>query len=417
MSSASRSIYHVFISGHILDAVHPDYFRHTIPASAKYIPPASIYTLMTFEPHSQRHVVRRPPPPAQQARHRRCGDTRGVTPIYVSLQHSSSKLAEIQLQLCTPALTAVVPEEQTPPNVSKSGTRLVRGNGVTATLQAKYRAITSPRFVTSFRLERGLGTTDTRSPRFTTPTPNPQTLNVTKACRVQDFIPHEDRDVVVRGWCAGEDSAIARLDEVRTRMADCTGILDTEVDELTQDLNGCIIPWVRSRLIPHLILIIFLPLLLSPSHLTPPPAPMSVGIHIRWGDTAPPPGTDISTHDFYGSMNFPDIARILTDLRAFSSNPLEITIAMEEAGPRAEEYTLLYSPQTQALDDLRVLSRSDVLLLGESSYGVLTHLLAPPGLTIVKGGGLGKVQEYQWIWEACGLFRRLQGGRHRVASS
>ncbi|KAK7051837.1 hypothetical protein R3P38DRAFT_2762310 [Favolaschia claudopus] len=151
-----------------------------------------------------------------------------------------------------------------------------------------------------------------------------QTLNVTKACRVQDFIPHEDRDAVVRGWCAGEDSAIARLDDVKTRMADCTGILDTEVDE------------------------------------------------VRWGDTAPLRGTDISTHDFYGSMNFPDIARILADLRAFSSNPLEITIAMEEADRaviallnlEAGEYTLLDSPQTQALDDLRVLSRSDVFVIG-----------------------------------------------------
>ncbi|KAK7051858.1 hypothetical protein R3P38DRAFT_2502876, partial [Favolaschia claudopus] len=185
--------------------------------------------------------------------------------------------------------------------------------------------------------------------------------------------------------------------------------IQSGVSQLMQDLNGCIMPWVRSRLIPP-------PSSSSPSAAHPlpyssdPSRRLSVGIHIRWGDTAPPPGTDISTHDFYGSMNFPDIARVLTDLRAFSSNPLEITIAMEEADRaviallnlEAEEYTLLDSPQTQALDDLRVLSRSDVLLLGESSYGVLTHLLAPPGLTIVKGGGLGK-------------FRNTSGfGRHVV---
>ncbi|KAK7051840.1 hypothetical protein R3P38DRAFT_3593893 [Favolaschia claudopus] len=333
----------------------------------------------------------------------------GFLSFAVRTEHVQSKLAEIQLQLCTPALTAVVPEEQTPRMYLRVGP--LGGEGMGSVLQHFKQSI-----VLSQVLDSSLhfGWNEVWDHRYSqseiyNANAESQTLNVTKACRVQDFIPHEDRDVVVRGWCAGEDSAIARLDEVRTRMADCTGILDTEVDELTQDLNGCIIPWVRSRLIP--------PPSSSSSFSPPslsfssnPSRPMSVGIHIRWGDTAPPPGTDISTHDFYGSMNFPDIARILTDLRAFSSNPLEITIAMEEADRaviallnlEAEEYTLLYSPQTQALDDLRVLSRSDVLLLGESSYGVLTHLLAPPGLTIVKGGGLGK-------------FRNTSGfGRHVV---
>ncbi|KAK7051831.1 hypothetical protein R3P38DRAFT_3593879 [Favolaschia claudopus] len=272
----------------------------------------------------------------------------------------SRKLAEIQLQLCTPALTAVVPEEQTPRMYLRVGP--LGGEGMGSVLQHFKQSI-----VLSQVLDSSLhfGWNEVWDHRYSqseiyNANAESQTLNVTKACRVQDFIPHEDRDVVVRGWCAGEDSAIARLDEVRTRMADCTGILDTEVDEMGRHRASA--------------------------------------------------GTDISTHDFYGSMNFPDIARILTDLRAFSSNPLEITIAMEEADRaviallnlEAEEYTLLYSPQTQALDDLRVLSRSDVLLLGESSYGVLTHLLAPPGLTIVKGGGLGK-------------FRNTSGfGRHVV---
>ncbi|KAK7051825.1 hypothetical protein R3P38DRAFT_2857453 [Favolaschia claudopus] len=286
--------------------------------------------------------------------------------------HVQSKLAEIQLQLCTPALTAVVPEEQTPRMYLRAGP--LGGEGMGSSIRHfifGWNEVWDHRYSQSEIYNANAELTNAES----------QTLNVTKACRVQDFIPYEDRDVVVRGWCAGEDSAIARLDDVKTRMADCTGILDTEVDELTQDLNGCIMPWVRSRLIPPPSSSSFsppsLPLLIRP---LPPHFPSA-----STSDGATPrlrPGTDISTHDFYGSMNFPDIARILADLRAFSSNLLEITIAMR----KPTEYTLLDSPQTQALDDLRVLSRSDVLLLGESSYGVLTHLLAPPGLTIVKGG-------------------------------
>ncbi|KAK7051814.1 hypothetical protein R3P38DRAFT_2857442, partial [Favolaschia claudopus] len=300
--------------------------------------------------------------------------------------HVQSKLAEIQLQLCTPALTAVVPEEQTPRMYLRAGP--LGGEGMGSVLQHFKQSI-----VLSQVWDHRYSQSEIYNANAELTNAESQTLNVTKACRVQDFIPYEDRDVVVRGWCAGEDSAIARLDDVKTRMADCTGILDTEVDETSTDVL-CPGSARASSHHPHHHLS---PLLLCPPHPTPP-AHFPSASHIRWGDTAPPPGTDISTHDFYGSMNFPDIARILADLRAFSSNLLEITIAMEEADRaviallnlEAEEYTLLDSPQTQALDDLRVLSRSDVLLLGESSYGVLTHLLAPPGLTIVKGGGLGK---------------------------
>ncbi|KAK7051829.1 hypothetical protein R3P38DRAFT_3593873 [Favolaschia claudopus] len=296
----------------------------------------------------------------------------GFLSFAVRTEHVQSKLAEIQLQLCTPALTVVEPEEQTPRMYLRVGP--LGGEGMGSVLQHFKQSI-----VLSQVLDSSLhfGWNEVWDHRYSqseiyNANAESQTLNVTKACRVQDFIPHEDRDAVVRGWCAGEDSAIARLDDVKTRMADCTGILDTEVDELTQDLNGCIMPWVRSRLIPPRSSSPFAPPSLPYS--SNPSRPMSVGIHIRWGDTAPLRGTDISTHDFYGSMNFPDIARILADLRASPPTHLKSPSRWRK-------------PTTQALDDLRVLSRSDVLLLGESSYGVLTHLLAPPGLTIVKGGG------------------------------
>ncbi|KAK7051818.1 hypothetical protein R3P38DRAFT_3593864 [Favolaschia claudopus] len=329
MSSASRSIYHVFVFGQILDAVHPDYLRpHTIPASAKYIPPASIYTLMTFEPHSQRHVVRRPPHRSRQDIV--AAETQEALRLSMRLRDTSVKARGDTASAVYAGADGRRARRTNTPNVSASGTARWRGNGVgTATLQAKHCAITSPRFVTSFRLERGLGPPILAIRDFTMPTPNHKRSTSPKhaACKTSSLM--KTATLSLEGWCAGEDSAIARLDDVKTRMADCTGILDTEVDELTQDLNGCIMPWVRSRLIPPRSSSPFAPPSLPYS--SNPSRPMSVGIHIRWGDTAPLRGTDISTHDFYGSMNFPDIARILADLRAFSSNPLEITIAMEEA--------------------------------------------------------------------------------------
>ncbi|KAK7051861.1 hypothetical protein R3P38DRAFT_2857494 [Favolaschia claudopus] len=321
----------------------------------------------------------------------------GFLSFAVRTEHVQSKLAEIQLQLCTPGLTAIVPEEQTPRMYLRVGP--LGGEGMGSVLQHFKQSIVLSQVLDSslrFGWNEVWDHRYSQSEIYNTNAGSVM-LDPAKACRIQDFIPHEDRDGLVRSWCAGDDSTIERLDAIKARMADCTSILDTEVDELTQDLNGCIMPWVRSRLIP--------PPSSSSSFSLPslpyssnPSRRMSVGIHIRWGDTAPPPGTDIFTHDFYGSMNFPDIARVLTDLRAFSSNPLEITIAMEEADRaviallnlEAEEYTLLDSPQTQALDDLRVLSRSDVLLLGESSYGVLTHLLAPPGGKFRNTSGFGR---------------------------
>ncbi|KAK7023292.1 hypothetical protein R3P38DRAFT_2958815 [Favolaschia claudopus] len=225
---------------------------------------------------------------------------------------------------------------------------------------------------------------------------NTNALDLIKACRIQDYITHDDRDTLTRGWCNGEGWAVERLERVRERMSDCTGILDLETgeDELVQDLNGCIISWVRSRLIPRLA---FSPLPYSP--FSPPFArPISVGVHIRWGDMAAPPGTPILTHNFYGSFNFPEITRVLADLRAYAGpTGIALTIAMEDTNRRVlallneTEYTLLNSPHAKALDDLIALSQNDVLLLGESSFGSLVHLIAPRGLTLVKGDGrLGK---------------------------
>ena len=146
--------------------------------------------------------------------------------------------------------------------------------------------------------------------------------------------------------------------------------------------------WVRERLAPAP--------LHTPAPLTAPPTrPITVGVHIRWGDTAAAPDVDLSTHEFYGSWSLPPLVRVLADLRAFAApHGIALTIAMENADPAVlgflneTGYTLLDSGPAEALADLRALCQNDVLLLGESSYGVLAHLIAPPGLTIVQGGGL-----------------------------
>ncbi|KAJ7054164.1 hypothetical protein C8F01DRAFT_1374619 [Mycena amicta] len=219
-------------------------------------------------------------------------------------------------------------------------------------------------------------------------------VDVMKACRMQDYLPHGEREPLVRSLCKGEDWAAGKMGDIRRRMADCTSILDLETDELIQDMNGCIMPWVRERMTPY---IDALPPALTTG--SAPTRPINVGIHIRWGDTAVlDKAFDPATHNFYGSMSLPHISRVLSDLRArYSQHGIHITIAMERAdsrvidwlGEEAGSYTLLDT--TDVFLDLQKLSANDVLLLGESSYGVLAHLIAPgTGVSFVEGGGFGK---------------------------
>jgi len=222
-------------------------------------------------------------------------------------------------------------------------------------------------------------------------------IDASKMCRMQEYIPHGEREPLVRGLCNGEEWAADKMAGIRRRMEGCTSVLDLENDELIQDMNGCITPWVRERLTPTIPL---------PPRLTfPPTRPITVGVHIRWGDTAILPTNDTFdpvTHNFYGSMSLPHIALVLADLRSqYAEHGIALTIAMERADVRVLEwleeeaavdvgsYTLLDS--TDVVGDLQMLSGNDVLLLGESSYGVLAHLIAPgPGLTLVEGGAFHK---------------------------
>ncbi|KAJ7184808.1 hypothetical protein C8R46DRAFT_1186113 [Mycena filopes] len=213
-------------------------------------------------------------------------------------------------------------------------------------------------------------------------------LDATKACRIQAYVSQGERGGLVKGLCEGEAWALERMDEVRRDMAACTSVVDTDESETTNDMNGCVMGWVRERLAPA-------PIREPPT--APLTRPLTVGVHIRWGDTASAPSEDLATHEFYGSWALPNIVRVLADLRAYAHpHGIALSIAMQNAdaavlgflGEPADTYTLLDSDD--AIADLRALSQNDVLLLGESSYGVMAHLIAPPGLTLVEGGAFHK---------------------------
>ncbi|KAJ7864030.1 hypothetical protein B0H13DRAFT_2069863 [Mycena leptocephala] len=208
------------------------------------------------------------------------------------------------------------------------------------------------------------------------------TVNAYKSCRIANYIAQREREGLVRGVCAGDPKAIAQMRRIKARMASCTSIVDLDVSETTNDLNGCIMGWVRERLTPDMP-----PL---PPLAFPPDRPISVGVHIRWGDTAAHVNR---TGPFYGSWELSALQRVLGDLyEAAGPHGVVLRVAMEHADADVlaqlglgmtsnATYTLLDSGD--AFADLRELSYNDVLLLGESSYGVLAHLIAPPGLTIV----------------------------------
>ncbi|KAF8180795.1 hypothetical protein K438DRAFT_1841840 [Mycena galopus ATCC 62051] len=209
------------------------------------------------------------------------------------------------------------------------------------------------------------------------------TMDARKTCRISDQLPSADRENLVRGLCSGEEWAGTEMERIRIAMQDCTSIVDTEYSEHTQDLNGCIMGWVRDRLAPDSH---FLPSTLS----FPPNRPVTVGVHVRWGDTR----SDFKEwggNRLYGSMALPNVVRILKDIREqLGQHGVKVTVAMQLQDPDVLsilnetelDYTVIDTGDT--MDDLYILSNNDILLVGESSYGVLAHLIAPPGLTIVE---------------------------------
>ncbi|KAJ7703725.1 hypothetical protein B0H17DRAFT_68165 [Mycena rosella] len=171
------------------------------------------------------------------------------------------------------------------------------------------------------------------------------------------------------------------MEVIRAEMADCTSIVDLDEEKSIEDLTGCVQEWVRERL-AHAT-----PPERSPLTF-PPSRPVTVGVHVRWGDTA-----GVFSHGgFRGSMGISNIQRVLRDIRAeMGQHGVDLTVAMENADSdvlaQLNEPTYTFLDSGDALADLQALSNNDFLLLGESSYGVLAHLIAPPGLSIVELSG------------------------------
>lgn len=133
----------------------------------------------------------------------------------------------------------------------------------------------------------------------------------------------------------------------------------------------------------------------------PPTRPITVGVHVRWGDMA---ASLDRTGAFYGSMDIPNIVRILRDIRArwgvAGGVGVQVKIAMQNAtnagagvlsqlrvgDTDAGTWTTLEVVDSgDAIADLYALSNNDILLVGGSSYALTAHLLAPPGGLTIAG--------------------------------
>lgn len=230
---------------------------------------------------------------------------------------------------------------------------------------------------------------------------NNVSLPLGKSCVLSHYLPVDQRVDLVHSVCAGEKPAQAT--ELRQRLAPCHIIIDDVPDELyqvrnlplgcggwlsrvclesapanlgvrvPQDVSGCIRPFVRDRLDG------------IDQRRLGTARKLSVGVHIRWGDAAHEPGAT----RFRGSMDLDHINTIIHDARERFA-PLDIRVIMENHDDSVldkltfGDYTLVDSGDSMA--DLKMLADNDLLLLGSSSYGVLSHLLAPKGLSIVEGG-------------------------------
>ncbi|CAK5265519.1 unnamed protein product [Mycena citricolor] len=225
--------------------------------------------------------------------------------------------------------------------------------------------------------------------------PQKYAFDARNSCRIRDFIPDSERDRFTRGVCDHQPWALDRARKLQHSMSRCTSVVDFNEAEITQDLNGCIMDWVKDRFHPA-SKFPYDPL--PPFH--PPKRPIRVGIHIRWGDTAKQEDLTPSAlleHKFYGSFSLRKMLSTLRDIRKLAGKSgIKLTVAMENADKRVldlleeKDYVLLDSRAEDDLDDMRKLSENDILLLGESSWGVLVHLIAPPGLTLVDGGAAQK---------------------------
>ncbi|ORY81274.1 hypothetical protein BCR35DRAFT_304147 [Leucosporidium creatinivorum] len=202
------------------------------------------------------------------------------------------------------------------------------------------------------------------------------TFPLGKTCLLSHYLPIEDRLPLVRAVCqpdSASSSFLTQAADLGRRLAPCAIIIDDAPHEVHQDLNGCISHFSRERLGG-----------INQRRLGDSKA-VSVGVHIRWGDSARP-----GQSHFRGSMDLEHINTIVRDAQA-RYQQLDVRVAMENHTATVLDklefaYTLVDGDDD--LGDLKLLADSDLLLVGSSSYGALAHLLAPKGLTVVEGNDL-----------------------------
>ncbi|KAJ7230231.1 hypothetical protein GGX14DRAFT_410180 [Mycena pura] len=258
-------------------------------------------------------------------------------------------------------------------------------------------ALDSEHFVSFAKSEHGYSTSEFWNGQLSGAVgrrPLPLAMDGNRLCRIGDYVPHETRAGLVHGLCGGRPSALSEMADVKARMAHCKSIVDTDQAELEEGLNGCIAGWVRARVGPARQFVL-------PPLSDPPTRPITVGVHVRWGDMA---ASLNRTGAFYGSMGITDIVRILRDIRArwgvVGGAGVQVKIAMQNStnagggvlsqlrldDTDAGAWTTLEVVDSgDPIADLYALSNNDILLVGGSSYALTAHLLAPPGGLTIAG--------------------------------
>ncbi|GAA5891064.1 hypothetical protein JCM6882_006406 [Rhodosporidiobolus microsporus] len=197
--------------------------------------------------------------------------------------------------------------------------------------------------------------------------PGPILIDSTKTCSLQDNLSGEERAQLVDAWCEGKPEALEILKDLEKRLVGCTAVLDAQRWEVHEEYNGCIHRWTRDTLgaAPEMPW--------DPAHVT-------VGIHIRWGDSA---------GEFRGSMHLDNVNRALGDIyNQFGVDNVDVTIAMEKHEAKIlkmvdtrKKYRLVDSGD--GINDMRELAGNNIMLIGGSSYAAMAHLIAPRGLSVV----------------------------------
>ncbi|GAA6024451.1 hypothetical protein JCM10207_005770 [Rhodosporidiobolus poonsookiae] len=255
-------------------------------------------------------------------------------------------------------------------------------------------ALDSTLMITDIMSEHGYSTSQLINGVVT----NVSSIDMSHPCSIQDHLwDNSKRKNIVAEFCQRKPSQ-KDLAELTKNLEGCTVILDSERNEVNEHLNGCIHGWLRERLgaVPD-----------SPWD----PNRITVGVHIRWGDSA---------GQFRGSMQLSNVNTVLKDLAAqFGEDKLDVTIAMENHDTKileqvaVKKYRLVDSGN--GIKDMFTLADNNVLVLGGSSYAAMAHLLAPRGLSIVEGPGELKFdntssfgRETVTLWEySHDVFKRL----------